>query len=76
MMGLQSNGANNEKEIVAIRNKFLRIDSNHLGMNNSLEHKELMTKNKVDFIDIKKMLSLEILSGHQFKIILEGGLLL
>ena len=76
MMGINSKRPGSEKEVIAIKNKILKIDNNHLGINKSLENKEILIKEKVDYNDIKELISLEIYSGHQYKIILEGGLLL
>jgi hypothetical protein len=76
MLGTQPKGMDCEKEFVALPNAILKIDNNHFATNHILENKELFSKSKLDYMDIKNMLSLDYDKGWQFKIILEGGLLL
>lgn len=76
MLGIQPKGMDWEKEFVAFPNTILKIDNNHFALNRVLENRELFSKSKLDYMDIKNMLSLDYEKGWQYKIILEGGLLL
>jgi hypothetical protein len=76
MLGIQPKSMNFEKEFVALPNTILKIDNNHFALNRIMENKELFSKSKLEYMDIKSMISLEFDKGWQYKIILEGGLLL
>ena len=76
MLGTQPKGMNFEKEFIALPHTILKIDNNHFTQNKILENKELFSKSKLDYMDIKSLLSLDYDKGWQYKIILEGGLLL
>ena len=67
---------NLDKEMIALPNTILKIDNNHFGINKILENKELFSKSKLELVDIKNMMALDYEKRWQYKIILEGGLLL
>jgi hypothetical protein len=76
MLGIQPKGMDCDKEFVAFPNAILRIDNDHFSTNRILENRELFSKSKLSYMDIQNLLSLEFDKGWQYKIILEGGLLL
>ena len=76
MLGTQPQNMDCEKEFVSLPKTILKIDNNHFALNNILENREMFAKRKLDYMDIKNLISLDHEQGWQFKIILEGGLLL
>lgn len=76
MFGNQPKGMDCSKEFVAMPKTILKLDSNHFALNQILEKKALVDKSRLDYMDIKNMLTLDYEKGWQYKIILEGGLLL
>lgn len=76
LLGSEPKGVDGEKEILALPNTILKIDHNHLALNKVLENRELLTQSQIDYEDIKNLISLDYDKGWQYRIILEGGLLL
>lgn len=65
-----------EGGLMVLSQKILKVNDNHFETNQMFQQKESLDQANINYKDFKQMLSLDFENGWQYKIILEGGLLL